>query len=357
MEVVSRLRSALSVGNKTSVQGGRLVDRLSSKTGLHRNEVINGLRMLRDTGEVTCRDWHRGEPIGRVELSIQQVRSPCEEAWIGVMHAMGANPEDQEVLIALSDKLEGLAVDDMERLLSGLMALREDLPLLKGQSRYLVSAKYLLGSSKLLDALPSPLLRKFGINLELLIGPPSYIITAGPSSPACVVLVENPQAMEVALQTHIGSKIAWIATFGYGLSRSGNEYGRQLASLIEENNRLTALVRQGTPPPIERLLEHSDIFFWGDFDREGFQIYWQLKSKISQLQLSGLYQPMRAMIENTDNHHAYNELVAKPNQNTWQCSDMDVQKMLDLCERRAVDQESVSLADIEKYAALPYDRY
>lgn len=356
MDVVSRLRSALSVGNKTSVQGGRLVDRLCSKTGLHRNEVINGLRMLRDTGEVTCRDWHRGEPIGRVELSIQQVRSPCEESWIGVMHDMGTDPEDQEVLIALSDKLEGLAVDDMKRLLSGLMALREDLPLLKGQSRYLVSAKYLLGSSKLLDALPSPLLRKFGINLDLLIGPPSYIITAGPSSPACVVLVENPQAMEAALQTNIGSKIAWIATFGYGLSRSGNEYGRQLASLIEENNRLTALVRQGTPPPIERLLKHPEIYFWGDFDREGFQIYWRLKYKISQLQLSGLYHAMRARIENTDNHHAYNELASKPNQNTWQCSDMDVQKMLDLCESRAVDQESVSLSEIEEYAALPYDR-
>ncbi|WP_096084476.1 Wadjet anti-phage system protein JetD domain-containing protein [Agaribacterium haliotis] len=354
MDAVSRLRSALSVGNKTSVRSDRLVDRLCSKTGLHRNEVINGLRELRDTGEVCCKDWHRGEPIGRVELLIQQVRSPCEEVWIGVMHDMGVDPADQEVLIALSDKVEGLAVDDMKRLLSGLLTLRKDLPQLNGQSRYLVSAKYLLGSSKLLDALPSPLLRKFGINLDPLIGPPSYIITAGPSSPACVVLVENPQAMEAALQTQIGSKIAWIATFGYGLSRSGNEYGGQLASLIEGGNRLTALVRQGTPPPIEHLLQHSEIYFWGDFDREGFQIYWRLRSKISQLRLSGLYHPMRAMIESTDNHHAYNDLVSKPNQNTWQCSDMNVQKLLDLCESRAVDQESVSFADIEKYAALPY---
>lgn len=356
MDAVSKLRSALSAGNKTSVQGDRLVDRLCSKTGLHRNEVINGLRELRDTGEVCCKDWHRGEPIGRVELLIQQVRSPYEEVWIGVMHNMGVDPATQEVLIALSDKVEGLAVDDMKRLLSGLLALREDLPRLNGQSRYLVSAKYLLGSSKLLDALPSPILRKFGVNLDLLIGPPSYIITAGPSSPKCVVLVENPQAMESALQTCTGGKIAWIATFGYGLSRSGNEYGSQLASLIEGDTRLTALVRQGTPPPIEHLLQHSEIYFWGDFDREGFQIYWRLKSKISKLQLSGLYHPMRTMIENTDNHHAYNELVAKPNQNTWQCSDMDVQKMLDLCKSRAVDQESVSLADIEKYAACPYAR-
>ncbi|MDG9669602.1 DUF2220 family protein [Hahella sp. CR1] len=354
MDAVSRLRNALSVGKKTSVQGDRLVERLCSKTGLHRNEVINGLRMLRDTGEVTCRDWHRGEPIGRVALSIQQVRSPCEEIWIDLMHDMGIDPSAQEMLITLSDNLEGWAGDDMKRLLRGLLALREDLPQLKGQSRYLVSAKYLLGSSKLLDALPSPILRKFGINIDLLIGSPSYIITAGPSAPECVVLVENPQAMEAALQTCMGGKIAWVATFGYGLSRSGNEYGRQLASLIEENNRLTALVRQGTPPSIERLLQHSDIFFWGDFDREGFQIYWRLRSKISQLKLSGLYHPMRAMIENTDNHHAYNQLVAKPNQNIWQCSDKEVQQMLDLCESRAVDQESVSLSDIEKYATLPY---
>lgn len=356
MDAVSRLRSALSVGNKTSVQGDRLVERLCSKTELHRNEVINGLRILRDTGEMTCRDWHRGEPIGRVALSIQHVRSPCEEIWIGVMNDMEITPALQDVLVGLSLNLEGWIEDDMKRLLRGLLALRADLPQLKGQSRYLVSAKYLLGSSKLLDALPSPILRKFGINIDLLLGSPSYIITAGPSSPECVVLVENPQAMEAALQTCMGGKVAWVATFGYGLSRAGNEYGRQLASLIEDNDRLTALVRQGTPPPIERLLQHSDIFFWGDFDREGFQIYWRLKSKISQLKLSGLYHPMRAMIENTDNHHAYNQLVAKPNQNTWQCSDMDVQNMLDLCESRAVDQESVSLSDIEKYAAFPYVR-
>lgn len=356
MEAITRLRSALSVGNKESVQGDRLVDRLCSKTGLHRNEVINGLRMLRDTGEVSCRDWHRGEPIGRVVLSIEHVRSPCEETWIGVMRDMGVDLATQESLIALSDNLEGWTVDDMKRLLKGLISLREDLPLLKGQSRYLVSAKYLLGSSKLLDALPFPILRKFGINLDLLIGPPSYIITAGSSSPVCVVLVENPQAMETALQTCIGNKIAWVATFGYGLSRSGNEYGRQLASLVEDNHRLTALVRQGTPPPIEYLLEHPEIYFWGDFDREGFQIYWRLKSKIPQLRLSGLYYPMLNMIDGTENHHAYNHLVGKPNQSIWKCPDIDVQDMLDLCESRAVDQESVSLADIEKYATLPYIR-
>lgn len=357
MDVIGRLRGALSAGDKASVQGGRLVDRLCTKTGLQRNEVINGLGVLRDTGEVSCRDWHRGEPIGRVVVSVQQTRTPCEEVLIGVMHDMGADPTDQEVLIALSDSLDGWAVEDMQRLLSGLVALRKDIPLLEGQSRYLVSAKYLLGSSKLLDALPSPILRKFGINLDLLMGPPSYIITAGPCSPDCVVLVENPQAMEAALQTCMGSKVAWVATFGYGLSRSGNEYGRQLASLIEENNRLTALVRQGTPPPLESLLQHTEVYFWGDFDREGFQIYWRLRSSIPQLKLSGLYHPMRDMIEDGDNNHAYNRLVAKQKQSIWQCSDLNVRKMLELCESRAVDQEAVSLSDIEMYAALPYARY
>lgn len=357
MDAVNKLRGTLSTGNKASVQGDRLIDRLCSKTGLHRNEVINGLKQLRDTGEVSCKDWHRGEPVGRVQLSIQQEQSPCEQIWVSVMTDLGVDPAAQEVLLELSDKLEGWDVDDMKRLLSGLLALRKDLPLLQGQSRYLVSARYLLGSSKLLDALPSPTLRKFGINIDLLVGSPSYIITAGPSSPDCVVLVENPQAMEAALQTHMGNKVAWVATFGYGLSRSGNEYGRQLLSVVAEGDRLTALVRQGTPPPVECLFRHPVIYFWGDFDREGFLIYWRLRSTIPQLQLSGLYHPMRTMIENTDNHHAYDQLVAKPNQSTWQCTDREVQQMLDLCESRAVDQESVSFSDIEKYAALPYTGY
>lgn len=356
MDAVNKLRSALSAGNKASVQSDRLIDRLCDKTGLHRNEVINGLKQLRDTGEVSCRDWHRGEPIGRVQLSIQRERSLCEDIWASVMNDLEVDPVVQEVLLELSDKLEDWDAEDMKHLLIGLLNLRKGLPQLQGQSRYLVSARYLLGSSKLLDALPSPILRNFGINIDLLVGPPSYIITAGPSSPSCVVLVENPQAMESALQTSMANKVAWVATFGYGLSRSGNEYGRQLASNMEDSDRLTALVRQGTPPPIEDLLRHPVIYFWGDLDREGFQIYWRLKSKIPQLQLSGLYQPMCTMLESSNNHHAYNQLVSKPNQSFWQCSDMNVQQMLDLCENRAVDQESVSLSDIEKYAALPCTR-
>lgn len=265
----------------------------------------------------------------------------------------GLNEADREALLSLGEVLKDWELSDLYRLARGMVALRDDIHDLQG-SRYQISARYLLGSSKLLDALPSKALRAFGIDPYRFSGAPSYVITAGPAEPECVVLVENPQAMELALQTEQGKRIAWVATFGYGLSHSGDEYGQQLARLVEQGKGLITLVRDGTPPAIEDLLQHPRLYYWGDLDREGLRIYWRLKSCLPQLQLSGLYQPMQAMIENTDLHHPYTSLVAKPNQNIWHCSEPGVVQLLKACTERALDQEALNPDFIREYAHTAY---
>jgi hypothetical protein len=355
MDAVAHLRKTLLNRFRSSALGDRLIERLCRITGLPRSEVIFALGALRDSGEVQCSDWFQGEPVGRVLLAITQSRSEVEQLWEAVLLKQGVSEIDRKALIGLAGKLEGLAENDLIRLVSGLAALRIDLPQLRGQPRYHVSAKYLLGSSKLLDTLPTAVLRSYGIDTGGLTGPSSYVITAGPANPECVVLVENPQAMELALQAEGGERCAWVATFGYGLSRAGDEYGLQLAGLIEQGGELTGLVRQGSPPSVDMLLRHSQLYFWGDLDREGLRIYWRMKSKLPQLQLSALYIPMREMITNGAQHHPYTQLVAKPNQGVWQCTDPVVQRLLDLCSLQAVDQESLNADAIRAYGHFPYD--
>lgn len=354
MEELDRLREVLSATRAPSAQGEGLVERLSRKTGLARDRVIVGLSALKDSGEVQCKDWFQGEPVGKVRLAVNRPLAPAEQRWAAVMVEAGLDETDRGALGGIGKKLEGWQVEDMRRLLSGLGALREALPEFQGQSRYVVSARYLLGSSKLLDALPSAPLRAYGIDPGVLAGPPAYLITAGPSKPEAVVLVENPQAMERALQIDGGGPVAWVATFGYGLSRSADEYGQQLASLLERGGGWRALVRQGTPPPIEALLAHPNLLFWGDLDCEGLRIYWRLKSTLPQLKLSGLYTPMRARLERGALHHPYTELVAKANQRPWRCPEGPVQELLELCAHRAVDQEALDTEDIRRFCHCAY---
>ena len=52
-----------------------------------------------------------------------------------------------------------------------------------------------------------------------------YILTAGPPNPDSVLLIENPHSFEEAVASGCAEKVALIATFGYGLSRSGEAFG------------------------------------------------------------------------------------------------------------------------------------
>jgi len=279
----------------------------------------------------------------------------AEQRWRAVLQSEGLGEDDVEALAPLGLAMGALGETDLQRLVEGLVRLREAMDSEAGAGRYGVSARYLLGSSKLLDALPSRALRAFGVDPDRFAGPPSYVVVAGPPDPERVILVENPQALEAAVAAVGTDRIAWVATFGYGLSASGEEYGRQLASMMEgAAGKLITLIRGGNPPAVQALLKHPVLRFWGDLDREGLRIYWRLRACLPQLQLSGLYSPMVALCEAQGAHHPYANVVAKENQGLWDCDDPVVGQLLAVCGERAVDQEALGADTTRDYASTDF---
>jgi hypothetical protein len=281
--------------------------------------------------------------------------NPDHLRWLAVMTHKGIVAHDLDALAPLSAKLASFTDFEMAHILDGLLHLRDKLPDESGQHRFLVSAKYLLASSKLLDVLPALALRAFGISVDDFPNHPLYVVVAGCSNPEAVILVENPAAFELAVRTQAIRKCAFIATFGFGLSKSQEDYGNQLAFMAEERfaNAIT-LTREGTSCPSAReLLNHPMITFWGDLDVAGIQIFERLANKIPQIRLSALYTPMIEAINNPHSRHPYVSAVGKSGQKEkyfGQALRQDAKFIRAYCELWAVDQEIVSGHDIEKLA-------
>jgi hypothetical protein len=253
----------------------------------------------------------------------------------------------------MHDVLGDFSLEDHQRLIHGLIKLRNNQGVLTGRPAFLVSAEYLLGSSKILDALPAAALRQFGIDKGLFPGAPPVLLVAGPPKPENVVLVENPHAFWQAVNTEAVKTTAFIVTFGYGLSRHGEDFGNQLASIIEGNMPITGAVCAGSPPHIRELLCHENIVFWGDLDVEALRIYLRLKKIVPHLGLSALYKPMLKAMEQSGDSHPYVKAAAKGKQSLKSLTgggDTSFNKLLQVCSKRAVDQEYVSCKDIELVA-------
>ena len=339
------------IGQSNTLRGDGLANRVSKKTKLSISEVASIFSKMKEEGELVCDDWHRNLPLSKVTVCIEpEPISAYDKLWISAMEVSGFNAVEVDSLLAAAEILSDFNLEDLKRIANGLKKIKSDQDKLKGQSRFIVSATYLLGSSKILDSLPEQAIKKFGIKLEKLTKSPSYVISAGPPNPEKVILVENPQAMETALNANIPN-VAWVATYGYGLSMVGDDYGRQLASIVESSNRsVHQLIRSGTPPPLDVLFSNENIYFWGDLDPEGLKIFRRLKSKLPNLELSSLYQPMLSYLQESERHHPYIKSTGKEGQKTWDTSDLKINNLLYFCSERGVDQEVLTANEISLYA-------
>jgi hypothetical protein len=303
---------------KKSLRGDGLIERVAKKLSLSVIEVKKVFERLKLNGELHCSDWYNCVPLGMVVLNLAEDIKPAEhQDWLKALQQVELTFEEIAQLEPAYSVLVGFELEDLKHIAEGLKCLREEQCSLFGQSRYIISARYLLGSSKLLDSLPTNALKAFGIQLDQFTSAPSYVVIAGPPDPEVVVLVENPQAMETAVEANVDG-VAWVATFGYGLSMVGDDYGRQLASIIETSQRqIRSLIRSGNPPNIESLLAHDNIFFWPDLDAEGLRIYQRIKKKLPKLKLSALYLPMMNMGHKPGTTHPYIKAVGKEGQLSW----------------------------------------
>lgn len=354
----SLVRDALRKLNRGgTMRAHGLAGRVAKVTKLPTADVLLAFGELRRSNELSATDWYPNhEPIGQVSLAMEVQVSPEEIRWQAALDGAGIKPEDSRALLSMAGILKDVSLFDLQRLAKGLLVMREAQRINSGRSRYHVSAQYLLSSSKLLDMLPAVALRKFGIDPAVFEAPPGYVIVAGPPQPKCVVLVENPQALELALEAEGVDDVAWVATFGYGLSGVGDEYGNQLATFFEGGRkRLHALTRKGNPPALADLLSHPCLYFWGDLDHEGIWIFKRIQKVIPQLKLSAIYVPMILRLQHGE-WHPYVYVTGKQGQKPRIVQDKTSSQLLGLCASGAIDQESVTAQDIAQYARLPLDQ-
>jgi len=312
--------------------------------------VRKALKNLQSDGRLEFTADSRGEPISSFITFIRPVADIPAHAdrWRTVLESCGLPEKSMAALYPLYTALADFNVQHMEVLLAGLKKLRDEQHLVAGQPAFVVSASYLMGSSKLLSILDGKSLRLFGIDIDKFTARTPYIMVGGGGeSPQTVILVENPIAFEAAIQSAASIRHAFVCTFGFGLSNSASEYGNQLAGAIETGGAILLRRTEGLHTSFEKLIQHSEIHFWGDLDIAGLQIFERIAARIPHLKLSALYDPMIKAATNPASCHPYVVAVGKAGQKTFKPTRKDTEAMLGYCKKWAVDQEIVNNYDIQ----------
>lgn len=303
------------------------------------------LEQLRDQGELACEAWSSRGPEARVQLRLSPVQiGETEAAWQKAVSTGVHDESDRTAYYAFWPALLGWPPEDYAVLVAEIEALRRTRPY--DRSSYLFSASGRLASSKLLVGLPKQALRMLGIDVDVLAPGPTYFIIAGPRTPEVVILVENPNAFERAVRVTADMPVAWISAYGFGATTLD---GARLIDGLADVDHVVSVVRAGDPPTLGSLISMPRLLYWGDLDLAGLQIFHAVRHRFPNLQLSALMQPMIDRLR-SGGGHPYASLTGKEGQREWQCSDAELLPFLDLCRRRAADQECVSDQEIRELA-------
>lgn len=343
------------LGKKSSLLGKGLIDRLAAESRLDRIATQGALASLSQK-RILGGIHSNGIPINKVIPLVDRPITPASDtlqSWTGALEKAGLEQVEIDSLSPLHQSVSDMTEEDKIRLILGLKRLKQEQSAQWGKPSFLVSAEYLLNSSKILDNLQSKHLQSFGIQTERFTGAPPVLLVAGPSCPSNVVLVENPHAFWAAVDTKATDTTAFVVTFGYGLSRHSDDFGNQLASVIEGAIKIKTAVCQGSPPSAPDLLANPKLNFWGDLDVEGLRIFLRLQKKLPNISLSALYLPMLRSLNDPAKSHGYIQIASKHKQIKRKEADCrcheDLLKLFSLCSERAVDQEAVTREQIEKY--------
>jgi len=337
---------------RTCLLPGPIFKRLTTESGMNSIRLKNAMYFLRENGEIISAQWDRewGIPAAKLYLNLPPLPvEPYITEWCDLVSASSFSEDAQAALSkpAVAEKFKDMPQEERRRLMEALQHLvvsQESIP--KGAAMYDVSAKYLMGSSKLLSTLGDKLLTAVGFDVSRFSKGPRYIAVAGPRNPKAVILVENPHAFETAAMA--GTDCAFACSYGFGLAidRDARHGELLVENLTNRCDQIIRLVRAGDPPDIPELLGHPNLFFWGDLDPAGFMIYSQLKASFPQIRLSALYEPMLEILKNGGGH-PYCKCVGKEGQ-SGHVRRVNI-PCVDLLERHGVDQEALCRVDIEKF--------
>src|ERR1700686_1179272 len=232
-EATLRIRRELRglCGERGWVNGANLVQRLADGTQLAHLEVRHALFLLSQTGIIT-NIGPTGDPLGRVALVERLVEEPLvlpEHArhWLELVTLRGMDPLIEAALRDVAPALVGLSREDMQHLLDGITRLAEDRATFVERDPYEISAKYLLGSSKILARLGRAL-ERMGLEEDTFGSRPRYVLGAGPRLSGFTLLGENPECFERLVRLGIADRLTIVATYGYGITWSGIGLERRL---------------------------------------------------------------------------------------------------------------------------------
>lgn len=305
------------------LKGGRklrpltAVDQIVRQSGLTRLAVHDGLAELVNEGAIegVARD---GRPVKMVGWTV----APEEE-----IDAFALRWADLAVpKLAAPKAARDLGDADLVALTHCLAGL--DGTALPGEDRYVLSANAVMGASKALDAFPG-LIKVAGRQRPL------FVVTAGPTDPAAVLLVENPSAFISLARSRFVERYLTICVFGYGLTIE-NLHER----LVDGSIIPCAAVGQ----PVINLSETLSLrpcFHWGDLDWEGLRIFEGLRTAIPHLKLPAIYHAMAERLTDPRRSHPYAALFGKNGQREPFGNDPIVAHFAKLCSSRAVDQEAM----------------
>lgn len=359
-QVLSALRRM--AGESGRLRTSSVIAKLCTTLCLPRVGVNEALRELYRTGLVEYQPDSLQLPASGY-ITVQGavvVPTAHEVAWRQALEAAGVVPVAVAALAQVAPAVADLGDSDMQALAHALQALQIGSGEFSDDAGFNVSARHLMGSSKVLAKLNRQMLDALGLPWRLHAPSPRYILCAGPSAPIATLLIENPRAFENAIRSGLTEEVAIVCTFGFGLSYLASELWS--GDQVSQHDRPILIVREGNPPLLGQLLAAEKVFFWADLDLAAMNIFRSLKGAIPHLRMSAIYEEMVPMLSDPARSHPYAALFEKSGQVSrfqdastlpTRFDDQDLAMLQAACFARAVDQEAVEECGIRRLGAYP----
>jgi hypothetical protein len=339
--------SLLKMAKGASIRTTTVMDGLGRKLGVDQMEVKGLVRELYQAQLLRyIADRQNLPATGMIEI-VRPVKeaSPAERQWLEAMDSSSLSAEAKRALESFHTKVGDLSSADMATLAECLFNVAS-----KGMdgAGFNVSARAIMGGSKVLSALDTKAMQALGLPLRFKTSSPRYVVCAGPPNPVATLLIENPRAFENAVRSGLGDTVALVCTYGFGLSYLGQAWIEDMHS----EDQPIQIVRSGAPGTLTALLQAENVYLWADLDLAALSIYKSLKSAIPQLQFSAIYRVMMEMAKDAKRSHPYAGIFEKDGQTSNMTAVVDgtdpvLNAIYESCKLRAVDQEAVSEKAIE----------
>lgn len=325
--------------------------------GVDQMEVKGVVRELYRAGLIKYTPDRQDLPASGMIVIVRPEKtvSLTEQEWGRVLDGSGLSAASKEALRPFFCKVGDLNFHDMACLVECLSGFESD-SCQVDDAGFNVSARSLMGGSKVLAYLAPKMLQALGLPLRLHTSSPRYVVCAGPATPESTLLIENPRAFENAVRSGLGKFVALVCTYGFGLSYLGQAWRDD----AHAEDKPIQIVRAGTPPSLTSLLAAERVFLWADLDLAALGIFRSLKTAIPQLKFSGIYKVMIEMVQDSSKSHPYAAIFEKDGQTSVSASVVDasdaaIRAVSESCRMRAVDQEAVIEHDILRLGHLPLE--